>query len=187
MTCESVLEALLGTTALGRLPRTGWLQAGVARPESIAAHGLGTCLVVLALGPRVEPALDVDRSVALAAVHDVPEALLSDLPRSAAELLPPGAKRAAEERAAGALLDPLSPLARERFDEFAAGETREARFAKLCDTLHMGVAAVALRRSGARGLADFAASVAAVDCAEFAPCAALQAEIAAAFEGPVEP
>jgi putative hydrolase of HD superfamily len=154
----------------------------VREPESIADHSHGTCLVALALGPRVEPPLDVDRAVALAAVHDVPEALLTDLPRSCTERLPEGAKAAAEARAAADLLGPLSALAHERFAEYAAAETREARFARLCDRLHMGVEMVALRRAGHAGLEDFAASVAGTDCSEFPPCAELQEEILAAFE-----
>lgn len=182
MADSPALDALLATTALERLPRTGWLLAGVPRPESVAAHSHGAALVALALGPRVEPALDVDRALALLVVHDVPEALLTDLPRSASELLPPGAKRAAEDAAAERLLPALSGLAVERRAEYVAGDSREARFAALCDRLHMGVVLVAYRRAGQRGLDDFAATIAALDCAEFPPCAALQAEVLAAVE-----
>lgn len=176
----SFLAALTPLLALERLPRTGWLVAGVAAPESVAAHSLGTALVVLALGPRVRPALDLDRAVSLAVVHDTPEALLTDLPRAAAELLPPGAKAEAEERAAERLLTPLSPEARARFAEFRAQETREARFVRLCDQLHLGVRWIGYRREGARGLGEFRAGLAALDCAEFPPCAELLAEVLAA-------
>lgn len=176
----SQLEALLPLLALDRLPRTGWLLAGVPEPESVAAHALGTALVVLALGPRVAPPLEVDRAVSLAVLHDAPEALLTDLPRDAAACLPPGAKAEAERRAADRLLPPLSPLARERFEEFRTGATREARFVRLCDRLHLGLRWVGYRRAGARGLEGFRAGLAALDCAEFPPCGALLAEILAA-------
>jgi putative hydrolase of HD superfamily len=182
MTRPSPLEALSATVPLGRLPRTGWVAAGLASPESIAAHSHGVTLVALALGPRVEPPLDVDRAVALAAVHDVPEALLSDLPRTASRLLPEGAKRAAEEAAADELLPPLSPLARERFAEYVAGETRESRFARLCDRLHMGVVLVAHLRAGARGLDEFTRTISELDASEFVPCEELRREILAAAE-----
>ncbi len=79
------LDALIKLTALERLPRSGWLLAGLQEAEPIAAHGLGTCLVALALGPKVEPELDLDRTVSLAALHDAPEALLTDLPKVASE------------------------------------------------------------------------------------------------------
>ncbi|MCB9914680.1 MAG: HD domain-containing protein [Planctomycetes bacterium] len=178
---QSPLDALLALVPLEALPRTGWIQRGVPAPESVAAHVLGTAWVALALAPRVTPPLDVDRVVALCAVHDAPEALLGDLPRSGARLLPAGAKRAAEERAAELLLGPLSPAALERHREALALDTREARLAKLCDGLQLGVRLLAYRRAGQRGLDEFVATVAALDCAEFEPAAALQRELLAAL------
>jgi len=179
----TALAALTPLLALDRLPRTGWLLAGVARPESVAAHSLGTALVVLALGPRVRPELALDRAVALAVLHDAPEALLTDLPRRAAELFPAGAKAAAEERAAERLLAPLSGAAAERHAEFRAQETREARFVRLCDRLHLGVRWIGYRREGAGDLADFRSGLEALDCREFEPCGELRAEILAAADG----
>lgn len=173
----SVLDALLKLEPLERIPRSGWIQAGQKNPESVAAHSLGTAFLALALGPRIEPGLDVDRAVSLACVHDSTEALLMDLPRSASRLLPKGAKRAAEAAAAQELLAPLSELALERQREFVSGDTREARFAKLCDQLHMGVVWIAYLQSGWRNLIEFRSGIAALDTSEFAPCAQLQTEI----------
>jgi putative hydrolase of HD superfamily len=177
-----LLDALLSLLPLDALPRTGWIQAGVAQPESIAAHGLGTALVALALGPRVEPALDVDRAVALCVVHDAPEALSGDLPRAVSETLPPGTKRALEEQLAERILLPLSETCAERFAEYAAGESREARFARACDRLHLGLRWLGYRRAGARGLEGFRATLEASDVSEFGPCAALLTELLAAEE-----
>ena len=174
---HSNLEALVATVPLGRLPRTGWLMSGVPYPESIAAHSHGVSLVVLALGPAVSPSIDVDRAVSLAAVHDVPEALISDLPRPGARLFPAGAKRAAEEAAARELLTPLSALAHERFREYLDGQTREARFVRLCDRLHLGVMLVAYLRAGARGLDDFIQTMTELDTSEFPACQKLGREI----------
>lgn len=177
----SPLRALLELLPLERLPRTGWVQAGIAEPESVAAHTVGSCAVVLALGPAVDPPLDLDRALALAFVHDLPEALLGDLPRAAAELLPPGAKATAEARAARRLLEPLSGLALARHGEFTDQRTREARFARACERLHLGVRLVGYHRAGHRGLASFADTIARLDVSEFPPCAALQAEILGAL------
>ncbi len=180
------LDALLPLLSLDRLPRTGWLVAGVANPETVAAHSLGTALVVLALGPCVAPALDVDRAVSLAVLHDAPEALLTDLPRSAVECLPSGAKAAGERKAAERLLAPLSALAAQRFEEFRAQETREARFVRLCDQLHLGLRWLGYRREGARVPGGFRNGLEALACAEFAPCAELCAEILTAEDELVE-
>jgi putative hydrolase of HD superfamily len=176
-----LLTTLLDLLALDDLPRTGWVLRGVSRPESIAGHVLGTCHVVLALGPRVEPALDTDRALAMAVLHDAPEALTGDLPRAAAALLPKGAKEQMEEGAARRLLAALPPACLERFFEYRAGATREARFVRVCDRLQLGVRLAAYHRLGVRGLEDFTAGIEALDCTEFAPAEALRREILAAL------
>jgi putative hydrolase of HD superfamily len=178
---STTLTALLALQALDGLPRTGWIQRGVVQPESVADHVLGTCYVVLALGPRVDPAIDVERALALVLVHDAPEALLGDLPRTAAMLLPAGAKAAAEERAAAEILPRLSDFAHERFGEYRAARTREARFARVCDRLQLGVRLAGYHRIGVRGLDEFETTIAELDCADFAPAAELKREILAAI------
>lgn len=171
---SDLLEALLALVPLESLPRTGWVQHGISPPESVAGHVLGVGFVALAIAPGVSPPVDVDRVVALAAVHDAPEALLGDLPRAASELLPAGAKAQAEAAAAERLLAPLSGLAAERYHEATELETREARLAKLCDRLQLGVRLLAYRRAGWLGLERFQETLAELDCSEFPPAAELQ-------------
>lgn len=178
----SHLDALTALLPLDRLPRTGWILRGVCEPESVAAHSFGTALCALALGPSVDPPLDVDRAASLALVHDTPEVLLGDIPRAGSRLLPEGAKAQAEAAALERVLGPLSPLAAERGAEFQAGETREARFARLCDRLHLGVRLLGYVRAGARGLGEFRTGLEALECGEFAPCEALRVEILAALD-----
>lgn len=177
----SHLPALLNLVGLANLPRTGWLLAGVQVPESVAAHANGVALLALALGAEVED-LDVDRAVALAAVHDAPEVELTDLPRRTKALFDDGALRAAETRAADRALVGL-PLARARFEEYREQATREARFARACDRLQLGLQALAYRRAGHAGLDEFLEGVAALDLAEFPPCARLQADLVEAWRG----
>jgi putative hydrolase of HD superfamily len=176
-----LLEALLALQPLHDLPRTGWILRGVQSPESIGDHVLSTAFLVLALGPRVTPSIDVERSLSMAVLHDTPEALTGDWPRSVAELLPRGAKHAAEDEAARQLLPPLSGLAFERWQEYRAQSTREARFARICDRLQLGLKLVAYTRAGHAGLEEFQATVRELDCAEFTPAAAFKAEILAAL------
>jgi putative hydrolase of HD superfamily len=176
----ALLESLLPLHPLHHLPRTGWILRGIPHPESVGDHVLATAWLVLALGPRVAPAIDVERALSMAVLHDTPEALTGDWPRSVADLLPRGTKHAAEDRAAERLLAPLSSLALERWREYRAQATREARFARVCDRLQLGVRLVAYVRAGHAGLAEFRATVSELDCAEFPAAAELKAEILAA-------
>jgi putative hydrolase of HD superfamily len=169
MPTTPLLPALLALEPLHSLPRTGWILRGIQAPESVGDHVLSTAFVVLALSGRIEakldghiePTIDLGRALALALVHDVPEALTGDLPRSASKLLPAGAKVAME----GA----------------AARTTREARFVRVCDRLQLGLRLVAYVRAGRKGLEEFRTTVAALDCHEFSAAADLKAEILAAL------
>jgi 5'-deoxynucleotidase YfbR-like HD superfamily hydrolase len=139
------------------------------------------CDVVLALAPRVRPELAVDRALALALVHDAPEALTGDLPRVAADLLPEGAKRTAEAAAAERLFA-TNPLALERWREYRERRTREARFVAVCDRLQLGVRLVAYRRAGVGGLDEFRDGLEALACDGFEPAEELRQELLAALD-----
>ena len=171
------LQALTSLLALDRLPRTGWLLAGIEDPETIAGHVVSTAHVVLALGPEVSPALDVDRAIALAVVHDSAEAWTGDIPRAASREFAPGAKQALEAQVADELIGALSAGARERFGEYAAGSSREARFARVCDRLQLGVQLLAYRRAGRGELDGFVEGFVGLDCGEFEAARGLHGEI----------
>lgn len=178
-----LLEAQLRLLVQGDLPRTGWLLAGVAPAESVAAHVLGVAQLALALAPCVTPPLDLARVLAMALVHDAAEVASGDLPRRAAAALPGGAKAAMDAALGAAVLGPLGAAAMAADAEFRAQATREARFVKACDRLQLGVRLVGYERAGRRGLDDFRAGLAELDMAEFPPCAALLAELVAARPG----
>lgn len=169
------LDALLALSAMDDLPRTGWIQRGVRDPETVGEHVLGLQWLCLALAPRcgVDPA----RAAALALVHDAPEALLGDWPRSAAELLPAGAKRAAEDAAAARLLAPLGSAAEGLWSEWREQRTDAARFVKACDRLQLGVRLLRQLRAGQRGLDEFLDTVRAADLGGFAALERLRAMI----------
>jgi len=177
----SQLTALLALLVLDDLPRTGWILRGVPRPESVAGHVLGTAFVALALGPRVEPPLDMRGVLTMALVHDVPEAATGDLPRRAGAWLPGGAKREMEAAAAREVLEHLSLDAHAAFESYAASATREARFVRLCDKLQLGVRLLGYQRAGQRGLEEFAANLRRLDCREFQVADELRREILAAL------
>jgi putative hydrolase of HD superfamily len=177
----SFLEPLLTLLPLDRLPRTGWVLAGIEAPESIAGHVLGTAHLALALAPQVEPELELAQVLAMALVHDVAEARSGDLPRGAAQRLPEGAKAAMEDTLARELLTPLGDEARAAYEAYRAGSTREARLVALCDKLQLGVRLVGYLRAGHAGLRDFEGGLVELDATEFEPAEALRLEIVAAL------
>ncbi len=174
-----LVESLLALGQLDHLPRTGWIQAGVPEPESIAGHVLGVCHLALATAGQVEPGLDLGRVLALILVHDAPEALSGDLPRQASQALPEGAKLAMEEVLAERLLHAFPADAQGAWTEWCAQDTREARFAKLCDRIQLGVRCLQLARSGQGNLDGFWTGLRKVDPSEFPPLVALLQEILA--------
>lgn len=63
---------------LKRLPRAGWLVAGVPHPESVAEHSFR--VAVLAYLIAVLEGADPNRAAALGLFHDLPETRIGDVP-----------------------------------------------------------------------------------------------------------
>ena len=155
-TAHNLLALYQQIIALKLLPRTGWLQRGVARPESVAEHSFGVVALALLVGDAVG-GLDRGRLLAIAVLHDMAEALMSDLPASATRFLGADVKHDAERRALEELFARM-PAAAEYlalWEEYAAGSSREARLVKGLDQVEMLAQALAYERSGSRALAEF--------------------------------
>ena len=163
---SSLLALFHTANHLKSLPRTGWLFAGVAQPESLADH---TCLVALyalflAEAVNEEPAvqgleqpLDVGRVLSLALIHDLAESVLTDLPKRSTEALGAEAKHAAEERILAGLLADLPGAERyvALWREYAAASTPEARLVKDMDKLEMVVQSLRYAQRGHTNLREF--------------------------------
>ncbi|MEZ6003667.1 MAG: HD domain-containing protein [Planctomycetota bacterium] len=132
----------------------------------------------LALLPRITPGLDLGRVLAMATLHDGPECLSGDLPRVAARALPAGAK-AQMEVLARELLEPLGPVAHAAWQEFAAQETREARFVKGCDRVQLALEVLRLARAGLGDLGPFVQGLDPGQTFEFEPLTVLWRQILA--------
>jgi len=152
---DTALDTLLDAYALKDERRTGWQLRGVDAPESVAAHAWGVAYLVFALGDRFRadlPAVDLDRALRLAVVHDVAEAETGDLATradSTAETPDPDAKEAAEREAMADLAGPLPDRVREAWEDYEARESPEAVLVKECDLLDVCLQAVIYER-GAR-------------------------------------
>ena len=99
MDVDRLLELLLHGNQLKRTARTGWVQRGVPLPENVAAHTFGVVYATLLLADLVEQPIDMAAALAMAALHDLPEGLTTDIPTPAWRFLPSGAKTSAERQA----------------------------------------------------------------------------------------
>lgn len=152
--------------ALKATPRQGWLDRGIDRcdAESVADHSLAVALLAWAAAVERRAAgeeLDPARVMALAILHDLPEAEVGDIPPYVPGELPSvetdearaaflnqrhvrdaartAAKHAAEDATMQRLLAKLPPHAAETLEklwlELREGVTPEARFLKEVDRL----------------------------------------------------
>ena len=125
--------------ALKELPRTGAIMEGATRADAdtIAAHSHAVSLLSYLTAKQLSmdfPAIDCERVVSMAVLHDLGECITGDLPTGLKRLLPE-ISDAVEERALDFLLsdihgrDDLLTLIR----EYNACRTAESRIVKFAD------------------------------------------------------
>lgn len=153
----SLLDLFIEAGNLKRLPRTGWLLAGVPNPESVADHGYRVALITLFLADELgENGIDVDvgRAVKIALLHDLAEARITDVPLTAQRYLN---KAEAERKAAMELFAGTSKPGEyfQLWREYEDGLSREGKLVRFADKLEMLVQALEYEKAGFRNLDDF--------------------------------
>lgn len=156
---NTVLDRALHFIELKDLRRTGWVLRGIEEPESVADHSWSTALLCLLYAPLAGEALNCDRTVAIALVHDLAEVEVGDIPRR----ITPGddtptteekadRERRAMERLTASAGGPGTPEnlslshIRELWDEYEAGLTAEARFVRDMNLIDMCLQALLYER-----------------------------------------
>jgi putative hydrolase of HD superfamily len=78
MSLQGVIRFAYEAGQLKRLPRAGWLLAGIRDPESVAEHSfrVGILAYVIAVLEGADP----NRAAALGLFHDLPETRIGDVP-----------------------------------------------------------------------------------------------------------
>ena len=143
---QALVTALRTAAELKAVRRRGWQEHGIEDGESVADHTFMVCLLAYLLAPHA--GVDRNRCVALALLHDLPEAIVGDVtpndPRRAS-------KRELEARAARELSTALAaPEVHEFWDEIERGTSAEARFVRELDKLEPAFQAAIYE--GAQGL-----------------------------------
>jgi putative hydrolase of HD superfamily len=158
MKVTAVTQTLLHANQLKRTARTGWGQRGVSDAENVAAHSFGVVFTAFTLAQLVDEPIDLGKLLALAALHDLPEALTTDIPTPAWRYLPPGIKTNVEWSAMTAIVagTPFATGWLGLWEELQANETAEARLVHDADKLEMLLQAwVYEQQTGNRFLSEF--------------------------------
>ncbi len=140
-------DRLLDYLGLKQLPRTGWVRSNVSNPESVAAHSWGMAILALRLAPND---IDLTKVLSMCLVHDLPEVIVGDLtPHDDTT------NKAEQEHDA---MKQLAPDWLALFEEYEAGESKEARFVKQIDKLDMGLQAILYQNEQGLDLSEFIVS-----------------------------
>lgn len=152
------LAAYYQAAELKRLYRQGWLKRGVPESEceSVADHSFGTAILALFLAGRPPyEALDRDRALRIALVHELGEVYAGDI--TPVDGVAAEEKARLERASIGRVLAGL-PGGEEYlalWEEFEAGLSPEARFVRELDRLEMGLQAAAYRAEGNGRMGEF--------------------------------
>jgi putative hydrolase of HD superfamily len=131
---------------LKRIPRSGWVEAGVRQPESVADHTFRTSILCM-IYSNLE-GLDELKLLRMALIHDLPEAIIGDLTpsRKTAEI------EAKEETAMNQILSLLPKKQREKYmaiwNEYKKCETKEATIVRQLEKLEMALQAKEYEKAG---------------------------------------
>jgi len=123
----NILDAI---NAVKCLRRTGWMQHGVLDAETVAGHSFEAAVLALELAPIV--GADPEKAAALALVHDLPEALMGDIPKWTSSRISRIDREAAME---------INSNIVSLVSEFLEGKTKEAKVAGLCDLISTNIQA----------------------------------------------
>ena len=149
----AVVDYLFEAGTLKRLPRTGWLNAGIKDPETIAEHSHRTALIgaILAVMEGADPA----KVALMGVVHDTQETRVGDIAYIGRRYLKAADNRdVTADQTAGA-----PPAVREALaaivDEIETYETREAIIHRDADKLECLFQAIEYRETGNTNMQPF--------------------------------
>lgn len=141
------LESAYDALALKDEPRRGWVQHGVAAPETVAAHSWGTAFLCLLFADAA--GVDRDHAVAIAVLHDLAEAETGDIAarlHHADREVSESAKRRLEERAMTRLLPGGLAELHAMWKEYETRANPAARFVREMNLIDMCLQALRYER-----------------------------------------
>ena len=140
MNATSLITFLRIAGRLKRVKRTGWVEAGVPDPESVADHSYRVALISMVLADS--RSLDALKAVKMAILHDLPEVLTGDLTPEQKAINYAAAEAQAFQNAVACLSEGQRKQYTELFREYGAGDTPEAILVHTADRLDMVIQAL---------------------------------------------
>jgi len=130
---------------LKRTPRSGWVEVGIQKPESVADHTFRTSILCM-IYSNLE-GLDELKLLRMALIHDLPEAIIGDLTPSRKTR-----SKEKEDNAMNQILSLLPKRQREKYmtdwNEYQEGNTREAKAVRQLEKLEMALQAREYEEAG---------------------------------------
>ncbi|HVX46155.1 MAG TPA: HD domain-containing protein [Mycobacteriales bacterium] len=142
---ESLARLFFETAHLKRMPRTGWIYAGVpaAEIESVAEHSFNAAIIAYVLALR--EGADPHKCAVLALFHDTQESRITDISYLGKQYLTPKDNTAVTAEQTADLPAPVRDPIRLLVEEFEAQDSLEARLARDADKLECVVQAADYR------------------------------------------
>ncbi|WP_420312452.1 HD domain-containing protein [Streptomyces sp. YS-B37] len=154
MNTERVVECLAELHTLTKLPRIGWIMAGVPEPESVSDHCFETAIIAYVLAQQLEEPVDIGKVLAMALFHEVGEVRLTDLPRRSSPYVKEF-KRAAEEEASRDILHGVAESVLPLLQEMHELKTLEARLVEAAEELQIIAAAMYYAKEGRGDISEY--------------------------------
>jgi putative hydrolase of HD superfamily len=155
-----IIQVYFEFNHLKQLYRQGWLRRGVPpeRCESVAEHSLNVALLALFWADAHLPDLDREKVLRIALLHDFGEIYAGDL--VPADGVASQKKHKLEAQSVTAVLQKLAngPAYIATWQEYARGESAEARFVRQIDRLEMALQASVYQHQGLVDPSEFFAS-----------------------------
>jgi 5'-deoxynucleotidase YfbR-like HD superfamily hydrolase len=149
----AIVDYFFEAGALKRLPRTGWLNAGIKHPESVAEHSYRTGLIgaVLAVMEGADPA----KVALMGVIHDTQETRIGDIAYIGRRYVKAADNRdVTADQTAGApaaVRDTLGAIV----DEIESYETKESIIHRDADKLECLLQAIEYRETGNTNMQQF--------------------------------
>ena len=143
---QNVIRFLEIAGILKRTQRTGWIEVGIYRPESVADHSFRTAFLCMLYADM--EALDTLKLLRMALIHDIPEAIIGDLMPSQKT----AETKKNEETAIQQILSLLPEEQRENYlavwSEYQEGKTKEAKAVRQLEKIEMALQAKEYEKFG---------------------------------------